>query len=280
MLKLGEFRVHCIVENRFYLDAGAVYGIVPRSIWSKLQQADENNLLPFDTNVFLLQAHDKNILFDVGLGNFLLERQQKLYGVSAPSRLIPELAKLGLQPQDIDLVLLSHLHWDHVGACIRQVDGRPRATFSKAEHHVHEDEWEDANRPDERTIGVYFPDRLSAIHEAGLLRTISDEEREILPGIKMVRIGGHTRGQMGIEVESGGEKLIYYADNFLSCHQLKIPYVSAMDLYPLETQRCKRETLPKAASEGWFIAMDHELENKIVKLDYDGLKYSCRKVEI
>jgi glyoxylase-like metal-dependent hydrolase (beta-lactamase superfamily II) len=279
MLQLGEFQLYCIVENRFHLDAGTAFGIVPRSIWGKLRQPDENNLLPFDTNVFLLKAHGKNILFDVGLGDYLLDKQKKLYGVESPSNLIQGLKALGIEPGDIDFVLLSHLHWDHAGSCITWAEGRPTVTFPNAQHYVHRYEWEDANHPDERTLGVYFPDRLQAIADAGLLQLL-DENAEVLPGVKLVKIGGHTRGQMGVEVESNGEKLIYYADNFLSCHHLKIPYVAAMDLFPLDTQRCKRETLPKAAAEGWYIAMDHELEYKVVKIVYDGLKYSCVKVEI
>lgn len=279
MLKVGQFRVHCIVENRFHLDAGGVYGIVPRSIWSRLQQADDNNLLPFDTNVFLLQAHGKNIISDVGLGDFLEEKQRKLYGCDESSNLVPGLAALGLQPEDIDFVLLSHLHWDHVGGCIKQVDGIAAPVFPNARHYVHADEWQDAMNPDERTVGVYFPDRLRALENAGLLQRI-DKDTEVLPGVKLVKIGGHTRGQLGVEVEAGGEKLIYYADNFLSCHHLKIPYVPASDLFPLDTQRCKRETLPRAAEGGWYVAMDHDIENKVVKINYDGLKYRCVKVEI
>jgi glyoxylase-like metal-dependent hydrolase (beta-lactamase superfamily II) len=279
MLKIGDFKFHCIVENRFHLDAGGVFGIVPRSIWSRLQQADENNLLPFDTNVFLLQARGKNILFDVGLGDFLEEKQRKLYGCFKPSGLPAGLEALGLTPDDIDFVLLSHLHWDHAGGCIKSVVGAPAVMFPKAQHYVHADEWQDAMHPDERTIGVYFPDRLRAIESAGLLHLI-EADTEVLPGIRLVKIGGHTRGQLGVEVESGGEKLIYYADNFLSCHHLKIPYVPASDLFPLDTQRCKRETLPKAAAGGWYVAMDHDIENKVVKIKYDGLKYSCEKVKI
>lgn len=279
MLRLGEFEVHCIVENRFYLDAGSVYGIVPKTIWSRLQQADENNLLPFDINVFLVRAHGKNILLDSGLGDFLLDKQRKLYGCEKPSNLVPGLAKIELKPEDIDFVILSHLHWDHAGGCIKQADGKAQVVFPKAKHVIHADEWEDANHPDERTSGVYFPNRLKAIEEAGLLRLVKGET-EVLPGVKVVRIGGHTRGQLGTEVESNGQKLIYYADNFLSCHHLKIPYVSATDLFPLETQRCKREALPKIVEGKWFVAMDHDLDFKVTRLTYDGLKYICEKVDI
>jgi glyoxylase-like metal-dependent hydrolase (beta-lactamase superfamily II) len=279
MLKLGEFEIHCIVENRFHLDAGSVYGIVPKTIWSKIQQADENNLLPFDINVFLVKAHGKYILLDSGLGDFLQDKQRKLYGTEKPSELVPGLARLGIRPEQIDYVILSHLHWDHVGGCLKQVDGKPEVVFPRARHVIHADEWEDANHPDERTTGVYFPNRLKAISEAGLLELI-DGEREILPGVKALRIGGHTRGQLGAEVESQGEKLIYYADNFLSCHHLKIPYVSATDLFPLETQRCKRETLPKIIEGGWYVAMDHDLDYKITRVKFDGLKYICEKVEV
>jgi glyoxylase-like metal-dependent hydrolase (beta-lactamase superfamily II) len=226
-----------------------------------------------------LQAHGKNLLFDVGLGDFLLDKQKKLYGVDTPSNLIPGLAELGVAPDEIDYVLLSHLHWDHAGGCIKQVAGVPAVVFPQALHFVHRDEWHDANHPDERTRGVYFPERLRAIADADLLQLVGDTH-EVLPGVNLVRIGGHTRGQLGVEVESRGAKLIYYADNFLSCHHLKVPYVPAMDLFPLETQRCKRETLPRAAAGGWYLAMDHELENKVVKIKYDGLKYTCEKIGI
>lgn len=279
MLKLGEFEVHCIVENRFHLDAGSVYGVVPKVIWSKLQQADSENLLPFDTNVFLVKAHGRNILLDSGLGDYLLDKQRKLYQCEQRSALVSGLLALGIEPDNIDAVCLSHLHWDHVGGCIKLVDGQPRLVFPRAKHYVHIDEWEDANHPDERTVGVYFPDRLAAIGDSGLLELVR-EDKEILPGIRLVRIGGHTRGQMGVGIESHGEKLIYYADNFLSCYHLKIPYVPATDLFPLDTQRCKRETLPKIVAGNWYVAMDHDLDFKIARIRFDGLKYICEKVEI
>jgi glyoxylase-like metal-dependent hydrolase (beta-lactamase superfamily II) len=279
MLKLGAFEVYCIVENRFYIDAGSVYGVVPKAIWSKLQRADDENLLPFDTNVFLVKAHGKNILLDSGLGDYLQDKQRKLYRCEQPSALVSGLAALGLTPDDINIVCLSHLHWDHAGGCIKLVNGKSQPVFSNAKHYVHADEWEDANHPDERTIGVYFPGRLKAINDAGLLELVR-EDTDILPGIRLVKIGGHTRGQLGVEIESGGEKLIYYGDNFLSCHHLKIPYVPASDLFPLDTQRCKRETLPKIVAGNWYVAMDHDLEYKIARVKYDGLKYSCDKVEI
>jgi glyoxylase-like metal-dependent hydrolase (beta-lactamase superfamily II) len=278
MLQLGDFTIHCIVENRIYLDAGSVYGIIPKSIWSKHQQADSNNLIPFDINVFVVQGLGHNIIFDAGLGDYLEDRQRKLYGTSQPSALTAGLQQLGLTPADIDIVILSHLHWDHAGGSVQRVNGRTDLIFPNARHYVHKFEWEDASNPDERTTGVYFPDRLAAIAAAGKLQLLDSDSFEIVPGVKVLRIGGHTRGQLGVEIESGGKKLIYYADNFPSCHHLKVPYVSATDLYPLDTQRCKRETLPKAHEGGWLIAMDHDIECKIVRLKYDGLKYTCEKV--
>ncbi len=278
MLQLGDFKIHCIVENRIYLDAGSVYGIIPKSIWSKHQQADSNNLIPFDINVFVAQGHGHNIIFDAGLGDYLEDRQRKLYGTSQPSAMSAGLAKIGLTPADIDIVILSHLHWDHAGGSVKSTSGSTELVFPNALHFVHEFEWQDASHPDERTSGVYFPARLAAIMNAGRLQLVDSDTAEVTLGVKIVRIGGHTRGQLGVEIESGGKKLIYYADNFPSCHHLKVPYVSATDLYPLDTQRCKRETLPKAHEGGWFIAMDHDLESKIVRLKYDGLKYTCEKV--
>lgn len=280
MLKLGIFEIHCIVENRFHLDAGTMFGVVPKKIWSKYVEADDDNLIPMETNVFLVQDGEHNILLDSGLGNYMGEKQRRLYGCYEQSHLVPGLAGLGVKPDDIDIVLLSHLHWDHVGGTIKPDEsGNPALVFENATHYIHADEWEDANNPDERTSGVYFPDRLQAIEAAGSLKLVNGE-REIIPGVKVVTIGGHTRGQMGIEIESEGRKLIYYADAFPSCHHIRVPYVPATDLFPLDTQRLKRAIVPKAAEEGWLIAMDHDLDHKVAKIDYDGLKYRCVKVDI
>ncbi len=153
---------------------------------------------------------------------------------------------MDLTPQDIDIVILSHLHWDHAGGSVRNLDGQTELCFPNARHITHQLEWEDSLQPDERTASVYFPERLTAIEQAGKLELVSTERHDVCDGVSVVRIGGHTRGQLGVHIESQGQKLIYYADNFPSCHHLKVPYVSATDLYPLETQRCKRETLPKS----------------------------------
>ncbi len=278
MLQLGDYQIHCIVENRMYLDAGSVYGIIPKSIWGKLQTADANNLLPFDINLFVVRAQGKTVIFDAGLGDYLEDRQKKLYSISQPSRLTAGLREIGLSPEAVDIVILTHLHWDHAGGAVKLVDGQTRLVFPNAVHYVHREEWEDGSAPDERTASVYFPERLRIIDEAGKLRLVDGDQFEILPGFSVRKIGGHTRGQLGVEIESQGQKLIYYSDNFPSCYHLKVPYVSATDLYPLDTQRCKRETLPKAYEGGWLIAMDHDIDNKIVRLNYDGLKYTCEKV--
>ncbi len=278
MLSLGDYTIDCIVDNRIFLDAGSVFGIIPKSIWSKLQTADENNLIPFDVNVFVARGHGRTIIFDAGLGDFLEERQQKLYGALQPSRLISGLAALGIDPAQVDTVVLTHLHWDHAGGAFRRGAFGARLVFPNAAHYVHEWEWEDANHPDERTSGVYFPERLKALGDAGRLKLMTEDHTEIAPGFGLRRIGGHTRGQLGVEIESRGQKLIYYADNFPTCHHLKVPYVSATDLYPIDTQRCKRETLPRAFEGKWLIAIDHDLDCKIARLKYDGLKYTCEKV--
>ncbi len=280
MLHLGSFKIHCIVENRFHLDAGVMFGVVPKKIWGKYVDTDDDNLIPFDTNVFLVQTGEHNILIDSGLGDFMEEKQRKLYGCEQPSRLLAGLSSLNLAPDDIDIILLSHLHWDHVGGTIKaDAMGNPTVVFERATHYIQADEWEDANNPDERTSGVYFPQRLKAIEQAGLLELVK-HDREIVPGVRVVTIGGHTRGQMGIEIESAGQKLIYYADAFPSCHHLRVPYVPATDLFPLDTQRLKRKIVPQAAEEGWLIAMDHDLEHKVARIKSDGLKYRCEKVEI
>lgn len=271
MYQFGDFTIYCIVERKFKLDGGSMFGVVPKKIWGRLINADNDNLIPMQTNLFLVDTGDKKILCDTGFGTMLTEKEQKVYSTVGPSNLESGLDENGFAPDDIDFVFLSHLHTDHAGGAVKDGDGKVVPRFRKGRYLIQKDEWEDALHPDERTAPIYFPDRLLPLQESGQLELI-DGNKEILPGVKLVKTGGHTPGHMGIEFTSGGETIVYYGDIIPSAHHFKIPYVASVDLFPLDTMKIKRSLTERALAGEIYIAFDHDIEMPIGKVGEEGIK--------
>ena len=266
MVKVGRFEVYHFVENRFHLDGGTMFGVVPRMMWQKLIAPDEKNLIPMDNNLYVVRANGKNILLDTGLGDALTEQDRKVYNCWTPSNMLPGLKSIGFTPDDIDFVFFSHLHTDHLGGAVRLENGRKAPVFRKARHFIQKKEWEDAQKPDERTDAVYLPDDLAALEEAKLVELI-EGEAQLLPGLTLRLTGGHTPGHQGCIISDGGSTLVYYADIFPSRFHIRTAYVAGVDLFPRETMKVKRELVPKVASEGTLIAFDHDLQVKVGRLE-------------
>ncbi|NIN00339.1 MAG: MBL fold metallo-hydrolase, partial [candidate division Zixibacteria bacterium] len=149
-MKFGRFEIFSIVENRFKIDGGAMYGVIPKIIWQKFSPPDENNLVKLDINLLLIKTDGENILIDVGMGDVLSGRQRKMFGVEASSALEEHLSEHNLTPEDINLVLLTHLHADHAGGVIKlDREGRKLPRFPNARYVAQLREWEEAMHPDE-----------------------------------------------------------------------------------------------------------------------------------
>lgn len=264
-MTFGEFKIDAFVEAKFSLDGGSMFGIIPKTMWQKLIPADEDNLIPMVTNLFVLRAHGKVFLFDAGLGDTLTDREKKIYGFDGVSKMNEGLAALDLTPEAIDYVLLSHLHTDHMAGAVKLVDGKYQPRFPNARHVVSKKEWADAMNPNERTGAVYILERLEVLAEARLIDEITLDS-EIFPGIKLVHTGGHTPGHYGIELESGGQKVFYYADIFCSLAHMKVPFVPAYDLDPTETMEVKRRVLPIILDERVVMAFDHDIYTPLARI--------------
>ncbi|MFH1699072.1 MAG: MBL fold metallo-hydrolase [Candidatus Zixiibacteriota bacterium] len=265
MYRFGDFTIYHLVEQRFKLDGGSMFGVIPKKIWGKMIAADDDNLIPMITNLFVVDTGDKKILCDTGLGDNLSDREKIIYATEGKSNIEAGLEEIGLSSGDIDVVFLSHLHSDHSGGAVIEKKGEIIPRFENARYLVQKEEWHDAMNPDERAAAVYIPKRIKPIEESGQLELL-DGDCGYLPGIKIIKTGGHTQGHMGIEFSSGGTTIVYYADIIPSSHHFKVPYVSSTDLFPLDTMKVKRRLTQRALSGEIAIAFDHDIEIPIGKV--------------
>ena len=264
-MKLGDIELISILENRFKLDGGDMFGIVPKLIWSRMVTPDENNLIPLDINPLVIKTLDQVLLVDTGFGDVLNDKQQRMFGLETPTRWDDELNRINLKPEDINSIIFTHLHADHaLGALKMGQDGNPELRFPNARYYVQKREWQDAMNPDERTAATYLVDHLRLLKQSGKLELL-DEDANLTSNITLKLLGGHTPGMQGVIIDSAGQRVIYPGDLMPLQYNIKIPYVPAVDLDPTTTIVQKRWLHEKMLKEDWILAFDHDIEFKFAK---------------
>ena len=257
-MRLGRFSIDIFSDGIFRLDGGAMFGVVPKVLWEKQKPADDLNRVAMDMNCLLIRDGAHVVLVETGAGPKLSDKQKRNFGVDAPPRLLDELAARGVRPDEVTLVINTHLHFDHAGGNTHLKEGRVVPTFPRAAYVFQRLEWLDANEPNERTRGSYLPDDFAPLEAAGKLELI-DEAVEILPGIRLDRIQGHTRGTQTVRVTDGKETFFFSSDFMPDRHHLPLPWIPSQDLYPLDTLAAKKVILPRAIAEGWIMAFTHDV---------------------
>jgi glyoxylase-like metal-dependent hydrolase (beta-lactamase superfamily II) len=264
-MKLGDIELQSILENYFRLDGGAMFGVIPKVIWKKLWEPDENNLVRLDLNPLLIRTGKENIIVDTGFGDVLNEKEKKIYPLGGKTRWDSELNSRGLKPEDITSVILTHAHADHAMGALRMgKDGQPELRFPNAKIYIQKQEWRDAMNPDERTAATYLVHNLRILEESGRLELV-DGDTELFSGVSVMVTGGHTPGSQAVIVDDGGQRVIYPADIMPSTAHIRIPYVAAVDLDPATTMEKKRWLHEKMLKEDWILAFDHDINLKFAK---------------
>jgi glyoxylase-like metal-dependent hydrolase (beta-lactamase superfamily II) len=258
-MQVGRFQIEIFSDGVFRLDGGAMFGVVPKVLWEKQKPADELNRVAMDMNCVLIRDRAGHVVVvETGAGAKLTDKSKRNFGIDESPRLLDELAKRGVRPDDVTLVVNTHLHFDHSGGNTRRDGDRLVATFPRASYVFQRLEWVDANAPNERTRGSYFADDFAPLEATGKLELI-DESVEILPGIRLDRIQGHTRGTQTVRVSDGGRTFFFSSDFMPDRHHLPLPWIPSQDLYPLESLGAKKVILPRAIEERWIVGFTHDV---------------------
>lgn len=257
-MKVGRYRVDIFSDGIFRLDGGMMFGVVPKALWERSKPADERNRVAMDMSCLLIRDGDGHVVVvETGAGGKLSEKQRGIFGIDEPPALLDELARRGVRPDEVTLVINTHLHFDHSGGNTRREGDRLVATFPRASYVFQRLEWQDALAPNERTRASYFADDFLPLEAAGRLELV-DDSVELLPGLRVDRVQSHTRGTQTVRVSADGETLFFSSDFMPDRHHLPLPWITAIDLFPLDTLEAKREILKRALTESWIVAFTHD----------------------
>ncbi|MBI4860549.1 MAG: MBL fold metallo-hydrolase [Candidatus Riflebacteria bacterium] len=236
-----------------------MFGVVPRVIWAKSHPPDDSNRIRLALRPLLIRGHGRTILVDAGIGQKFPQRQREMYGVDhGHGDLIASLGAVGVRVEDVTDLVVTHLHFDHVGGATRkEQDGRVVPTFPNALVHVQRVNWEWAVKPNLREKASYLDENVRPHLESGRLRLL-DGPCDLLPGIRVEVSDGHTRGQQLVIVSSGRRTLFYAGDLIPTSTHLKIPYTMGYDIEPLRLMEEKQMWLSRAAAEGWIVFFEHD----------------------
>ena len=264
-LQIGKARVTSLTDGRFRLDGGAMFGVVPRNLWQKVAPPDDQNCIQLRINPLLIQLGGKNILVETGFWDRGGEKFDALYAVERDETVFGGLKRAGLTPDDVHLVINTHLHFDHAG---RNVTPEGKPTFARAGYVVQAQELHDAAHTHERNRASYVADTIEPVARAGLFQTV-EGEAELLPGLSVVPLPGHNLGQQGVVLRSEGETLVFVADLVPTFAHLPLPYIMGYDLYPVTTLDVRKQRFPGWAAEHAVIATPHDPERPFARLGQD-----------
>jgi len=255
---LGGWRFRAFTDGLFRLDGGSMFGVVPRVMWEKQHPADEANRIQLALRCLLAESAERRVLVDTGIGDRWDAKGQRIFAIERqPGHLLGVLAAAGIDSGSITDVVLTHLHFDHCGGAIRQGDSGLRPAFPRARHWVQKQQWDWANHPTERDRASFRPEDFRPLQDADLLQLV-DGAQEVIPGVRVTPIGGHTPGQQMVEFHTSGGVVVFCGDLIPFASQVHVPWIMGFDLNPLLTLNEKKQFLSRAAEDNYVLVFEHD----------------------
>ena len=266
-MQLGDYRVEIVPDAEFRLDGGAMFGVVPRALWSRVAEPDAENRVRLQANCLYVEAAGERILVETGMGDKWTPKLASIYGLERRRALGETLrAVAGRAPEDVTVVVNTHLHFDHAGGnTTLDAEGRAVPSFPNARYFVSRAEYEHAESPHERDRASYLPENWRPLAESGQLE-LKPDAYEVVPGLTMETVPGHSRTMQCARLTSGGQSLFCFADLVPTRAHLAPAWVMGYDLYPVETVEAKKRLLRQAADEDWLCLFYHDPEAPLCRV--------------
>lgn len=254
-MTLGDFELTAVSDGIYHLDGGAFFGVVPKVMWQKKLVADERNRVASGLNSLIVRTGSQTVLIETGIGNKLSDKMIGIYG--QPAQLLDNLQAAGIPPDEIDVVINTHLHFDHCGWNTVRHGDKVTATFPRAKYYVQEGEWQYAQNPSERDTISYLSHNYDPLVESGQMQLLSGDQR-LAPGISVKVFPGHTRHMQAVILESGGKTACYISDLIPTTAHIPVAWGMGFDLYPLEVIENRKQYYSRAIPEKWLTVFTHD----------------------
>ncbi len=276
-MKIGPYHIYSIETSEFGLDGGAMFGIVPKTIWEKCSPADNLNRINMVTRSMLLVSNNKKVLIDTGNGTKWDEKYKKIYNINTSLYNIEtSLLKYGYTPEDITDVICTHMHFDHIGGNTKIESGKVVPTFANATYWISKENWNLANDPSQKDQGSFLEDDWKVLLDNNMIKIISGTE-PFIEGINIYLTYGHTEGLIHPIISDGTQTIFYGSDLFPTVAHVPINWVMAYDIQPVVTMKEKEYLLNKMYLEDWILFFEHDPNIQACKIDRDGQKYKIKK---
>lgn len=266
-MKFGDYRVEIVPDSEFRLDGGAMFGVVPRNLWSKLCPPDEQNRILMNMNCVFIDTGKQRVLIETGIGDKWSEKHRAMYGINRKRSLAQSVQAIaGVSPEEVTIVVNTHLHFDHAGGnTLIDESGAVRAQFPNARYFVSQAEYEHAELPSDRDKASYFPDNWRPLKDSGQLE-LKPAQYEVVPGLTMETHAGHNRSMQCWRLQQNGQTIFGFADLVPMRAHVPFAWVMGYDLYPVETVEAKKRLLPQAAREDWTCLFYHDPEEPLARI--------------
>jgi glyoxylase-like metal-dependent hydrolase (beta-lactamase superfamily II) len=256
-MNVGDLEILPLFDGFFRLDGGAMFGVVPKPLWERRAPADHRNRILLGLRPLLVRG-EQTLLIDAGIGGKMDEKSVEIYGIDRSVDLSATLRAANCRPDDVDIVLATHLHFDHAGGfTVRDAAGGLRPAFPRAQYVVRREEWQDALTAHERNRASYLPENFLPLDGRGSLQFLSIDA-EIMPGVRAVRTGGHTMHHQIVLIESRGATAVFAADLLPTAAHVDDPWIMGYDLYPMDTLAFKRRFVRDAIDREYLIFFEHD----------------------